>query len=254
MVTLFLEGPIVAYLLGWQKDLTPLDQALNTVMAALLSAEFLAGIAAINGVMKSQVDEVARELETAGQAATRLKNDLDRLRDERDAWRRAATEAREAESQASARLRAHRDELVELGKGLNAEANRAETIVALERDLASCRGDLRSARAALAEQEAVAWKRKKEEASRASADERVRQLTTAWERKTEEVAAASRASADERVRQLTDELAAQRIEHKKLQVAMEKLHSKHAQLTRKASDDEAHRKKEIDKCSRRADR
>ena len=55
-------------------------------------------------VMKSQVDEVARELETAGQAATRLKNDLDRLRDERDAWRRAATEAREAESQASARL------------------------------------------------------------------------------------------------------------------------------------------------------
>lgn len=196
-------------------------------------------------VMKSQVDEVARELETAGQAATRLKNDLDRLRDERDAWRRAATEAREAESQASARLRAHRDELVELGKGLNAEANRAETIVALERDLASCRGDLRSARAALAEQEAVAWKRKKEEASRASADERVRQLTTAWERKTEEVAAASRASADERVRQLTDELAAQRIEHKKLQVAMEKLHSKHAQLTRKASDDEAHRSGEV---------
>ena len=57
MVTLFLEGPIVAYLLGWQKDLTPLDQALNTVMAALLSAEFLAGIAAINGVMKSQVEK-----------------------------------------------------------------------------------------------------------------------------------------------------------------------------------------------------
>ena len=44
-------------LLGWQKDLTPLDQALNTVMAALLAAEFLAGIAAINRVMRSQVEK-----------------------------------------------------------------------------------------------------------------------------------------------------------------------------------------------------
>ena len=57
MVTLFLEGPIVANLLGWQKDLTPLYQALNTVMAALLAAEFLAGIAAINRVMSSQVEK-----------------------------------------------------------------------------------------------------------------------------------------------------------------------------------------------------
>ena len=57
MVTLFLEGPIVANLLGWQKDLTPLYQALNTVMAALLAAEFLAGIAAINRVMRSQVEK-----------------------------------------------------------------------------------------------------------------------------------------------------------------------------------------------------
>ena len=181
--------------------------------------------------MKSKVDEVAREIATANEAATRLKNDLDRLRDERDrlrderdAWRRAATDAREAESQACARLRAHRDELVELGKGLHAEADRADTIVALERDLAACRGDLRSARAALAEHEVEA---------------------VAREREKEAVAAAARAATGERVRQLTDELAAQRTERKKLQVAMEKLHSKHAQLTRKAADDEAHRSNEI---------
>ena len=57
MVTLFLEGPIVVYLLGWQKDITPLDQAINTVMAALLAAQFLAGLVAINKIMRSQVEK-----------------------------------------------------------------------------------------------------------------------------------------------------------------------------------------------------
>ncbi|KAK9816958.1 hypothetical protein WJX72_007457 [[Myrmecia] bisecta] len=54
VITLFPCAPVGVYMLKFQQHLRPFDQAYNTVMVALLAAEFLAGIHAARHIARSQ--------------------------------------------------------------------------------------------------------------------------------------------------------------------------------------------------------